>query len=115
MRSQHTASFAQLLNALGASVFVSTYQAGQLVLLRTNGELLNTHFRAFRKPMGLALREGRLAIGEHAHAGALRFFATGSLDHEPHAESILRRYLESALLTASVTCSTTGVSSRSFR
>ena len=44
-----------------------------------------------------------LAIGEHAHAGALRFFATGSLDQEPHAEPILRRYLESALLTASAT------------
>ena len=45
-------------------------------------------------------REG-LAIGEHAHAGALRFFATGSLDAEPAAEPVLRRYLESALLTAS--------------
>jgi hypothetical protein len=44
-----------------------------------------------------------LAIGEHAHAGALRFFATGSLTHEPHAEPILRRYLESAVLTASAT------------
>ena len=42
-----------------------------------------------------------LAIGEHAYAGALRFFATGSLDAEPGAEPILRRYLESALLTAS--------------
>jgi hypothetical protein len=44
-----------------------------------------------------------LAIGEHAYAGALRFFATGSLDDEPHAEAVLRRYLESALLTASAT------------
>jgi hypothetical protein len=44
-----------------------------------------------------------LAIGEHAHAGALRFFATGSLDGEPHAEPVLRRYLESALLTAYAT------------
>ena len=44
-----------------------------------------------------------LAIGEHAHAGALRFFATGSLAGEPHAESVLRRYLESALLTAFAT------------
>jgi hypothetical protein len=42
-----------------------------------------------------------LAVGEHAHAGALRFFATGSLDGEPHGEVVLRRYLESALLTAS--------------
>jgi hypothetical protein len=41
-----------------------------------------------------------LNIGEHAHAGALRFFATGSLENEPLAEPVLRRYLESALLTA---------------
>ena len=41
-----------------------------------------------------------LAIGEHAHAGALRFFASGSLADEPAAEPVLRRYLESALLTA---------------
>jgi hypothetical protein len=43
-----------------------------------------------------------LAVGEHAHAGALRFFATGSLEAEPQGEAVLRRYLESALLTASV-------------
>jgi hypothetical protein len=47
-------------------------------------------------------RDG-LVIGEHAHAGALRFFATGSLDDEPMAEPVLRRYLESALLTACAT------------
>ena len=39
-----------------------------------------------------------LPIGEHAYAGALRFFATGSLGDEPLAEPVLRRYLESALL-----------------
>jgi hypothetical protein len=44
-----------------------------------------------------------LAIGEHAHAGALRFFATGSLTDEPYAEPVLRRYLEAALLTAFAT------------
>ena len=41
-----------------------------------------------------------LAVGEHAYAGALRFFATGSLDAEPAAEPVLRRYLQSALVTA---------------
>lgn len=41
-----------------------------------------------------------LAIGEHAYAGALRFFATGSLEAEAVAEPVLRRYLEAALLTA---------------
>jgi hypothetical protein len=44
-----------------------------------------------------------LAIGEHAYAGALRFFATASLDAEPGAEPVLRRYLEAALLTVSAT------------
>ena len=44
-----------------------------------------------------------LDVGQHAYAGALRFFATGSLGDEPHAEAVLRRYLESALLTAYAT------------
>jgi hypothetical protein len=44
-----------------------------------------------------------LRIGEHAYAGALRFFASGSLSAEPHGEAVLRRYLESAVLTAFAT------------
>ena len=44
-----------------------------------------------------------LAIGEHAHAGALRFFASGSLEGERLAEPVLRRYLQSALLTTFAT------------
>jgi len=44
-----------------------------------------------------------LVIGEHAHAGTLRFFATGSLDGEPAADAIARRYLESALRVAFAT------------
>ena len=40
-----------------------------------------------------------LAVGEHALAGALRFFARGQLEGEPHGESILRRYFEASLLT----------------
>jgi len=49
------------------------------------------------------LRVDDLAIGEHAYAGALRFFATGSLDGEPYREAVLRRYVEAALLTAHAT------------
>ncbi len=44
-----------------------------------------------------------LQVGEHAYAGALRFFASGSLDDEPQGEAVLRRYLEAALLTACAT------------
>jgi hypothetical protein len=40
-----------------------------------------------------------LPIGEHAYAGALRYYARGDLENETFAEPILRRYLKSALLT----------------
>lgn len=47
--------------------------------------------------------DGSVRLGEHALAGALRFFARGELDSEEHGEAILRRYFESALLTQKVT------------
>ncbi|MFA6475016.1 MAG: capsule biosynthesis protein [Patescibacteria group bacterium] len=40
----------------------------------------------------------KVKIGEHAYAGALRYFATGTLDGQPKAEHVLRQYLLSALL-----------------
>ena len=33
------------------------------MILRAQGDVINTHFRSFDKPMGLAIRPGRLAIG----------------------------------------------------
>lgn len=41
-----------------------------------------------------------LAVGEHALAGALRFYARGDLEGEVLGEKILRRYLHASLLTA---------------
>lgn len=38
-------------------------------------------------------------IGEHAYAGALRYFASGNLNNEPEGEMVVRRYFEGALLT----------------
>lgn len=45
----------------------------------------------------------RLAVGEHAMAGTLRFFACGTLDGEPYGEQILRRYFNASLLTVFAT------------
>ena len=59
----HTPNFPELLRRLGASLLVTTYQAGKLVMVRDEGDHLNTHFRAFQAPMGLALERDRLAIG----------------------------------------------------
>ncbi|MGE3267349.1 MAG: capsule biosynthesis protein, partial [Chloroflexota bacterium] len=44
-----------------------------------------------------------LPIGEHAYAGALRYFARGDLSDEPHGEVVLRRYFEASLQAATVT------------
>lgn len=41
-----------------------------------------------------------IAVGEHAVAGALRFFARGDLDAEPLGIAVTRKYLESSLLIA---------------
>jgi uncharacterized protein (TIGR03032 family) len=63
--SQHTSNFPQLLQRLGISLIVSTYQAGKLIFLREQRETLNTHFRNFYSPMGMAYdsESGRLGIG----------------------------------------------------
>ena len=62
--SSSTPSFAELLNKAQSSVIVTTYQAGRVVLLRPDaGGGLNTHLRAFSRPMGVAVQRDRMALG----------------------------------------------------
>src|SRR6516162_8871860 len=63
LRAVNTPNFPGLLRRLGASLLVTTYQAGKLVMVRDDGDHLNTHFHAFQAPMGLALDGNRLAVG----------------------------------------------------
>ena len=63
LRSVYTQSFPEFLNQLGSSLLVSTYQTGKLICARYDGGQLNTHFRDFSRPMGLAVAPGRIAIG----------------------------------------------------
>ncbi len=63
LRAVHTPNFPAILRRLGASLLVTTYQAGKLVMVRDEGDHLNTHFRSFQAPMGLALHRDRLALG----------------------------------------------------
>src|SRR5262249_2929001 len=64
LRSKHTSNFPALLEQLGSSILVSTYQAGKLALLRSDGTAaVNTHFCGFKRPMGLAADSTRLALG----------------------------------------------------
>jgi uncharacterized protein (TIGR03032 family) len=63
LRAVHSTNFPGLLRRLGASLLVTTYQAGKLVMVRADGDHLNTHFRSLQAPMGLALDGNRLAVG----------------------------------------------------
>src|SRR6478735_6193659 len=63
LRAVHTPNFPALLRGLGASLLVTTYQAGKLVMVRDEGDHLNTHFRSFQAPMGMALSGDRMAVG----------------------------------------------------
>ncbi len=63
LKSVHTSNLPDIFDKLGISLVVSTYQAGKVILIRNDGGNLNTHFRTFSKPMGIAADRTRLTIG----------------------------------------------------
>lgn len=63
LASVHTTNFPDLLRQLRGSLLVTTYQAGKLVILRPDGNSINTHFRNFNRPMGLVADRHRLVLG----------------------------------------------------
>jgi uncharacterized protein (TIGR03032 family) len=63
LRSVHTKSMASLLHELGSSLLVSTYQSGRVIVVRPDGDRVNTHFRSFASPMGMARTADLLAVG----------------------------------------------------
>ena len=64
LRSVYTNNLIQLFKQNRFSLVISTYQAGKVIMVRADGEQLNTHFRHFKRPMGLAANPTRMAIGE---------------------------------------------------
>ncbi|MGR3278424.1 TIGR03032 family protein [Acaryochloris marina NIES-2412] len=64
LRSVYTSNLAQLFSQNRFALVVSTYQAGKVILVRAEKDQLNTHFRHFNRPMGLAANATRMAIGE---------------------------------------------------
>lgn len=63
LTSIHTHSFPEILDQLGISLIVSTYQAGKVILLRNDGGTLNTHFKSFDQPMGIAINQNKITLG----------------------------------------------------
>jgi uncharacterized protein (TIGR03032 family) len=86
LRSVYTQNFPEFLNQLGSSLLVSTYQTGKLICARYDGGQLNTHFRDFPRPMGLAVAPGRIAIGTRAEVLDYRNFPAVAAKVEPQGK-----------------------------
>jgi uncharacterized protein (TIGR03032 family) len=67
-----TDSFTALLQQLGASLLISTYQANKLLVARATGGGLSMLVRTFDRLMGLAADGGRLALGCRDQVWTLR-------------------------------------------
>src|SRR5216684_6787284 len=65
-------SFVALLQQLGASLLISTYQANKLLVARAAGNGLSMLVRTFERPMGLAVDAQRLTIGTRNQIWLLR-------------------------------------------
>lgn len=65
-------TFVALLQQLGASLLVSTYQANKLLAVRATGNGISTLVRTFDRPMGLAVDGHRLALGTRKEVWFLR-------------------------------------------
>ncbi|HEX3147589.1 MAG TPA: TIGR03032 family protein [Gemmataceae bacterium] len=72
VRFEHSQSFVPLLQRLGGSILISTYQAGKLVVVGTDQQGLALGFYNFDRPMGLAVGPDRLALAARDSVWILR-------------------------------------------
>ena len=68
----HSNTFPAVLEHLNATLLVTTYQAGKLVVIRARGGRVSTLLRSFDQAMGLAVDPRRLAIGTRFQVWDLR-------------------------------------------
>jgi uncharacterized protein (TIGR03032 family) len=86
LRSVYTGSLPPLLDRMDSSLLISTYQTGKLICARYDQGRVNTHFRNFDKPMGLAVHQGRFALGTRTEVWDYRNMAEAAPKIEPEGK-----------------------------
>jgi len=81
--SASTESFKAALQHAASSLLISTYQTNRLVCARAQNGGLNTHFRLYDKPMGIAVAPGRIAVGTRTEVWDLRDMPQAAAKLEP--------------------------------
>lgn len=82
VRHEYTHSLPSLLTQLGVSLLVSTYQAGKVVSVGVAQGELALSYHNFERPMGLAVKPDRIAVGARAQI----WFLSSAPDLAPHIE-----------------------------
>jgi uncharacterized protein (TIGR03032 family) len=72
VRYEHTLNLVPLLTQLQASLLVSTYQAGKVVVVGVSGGQLSLAYPNFERAMGVAVHPDRIAVGTQTHVWVLR-------------------------------------------
>jgi len=60
---EYTENIPALLKKLNIALAFTSYQAGRLMLVRSDGESLDVNFKSFKRPMGLVANEDGLTLG----------------------------------------------------
>jgi uncharacterized protein (TIGR03032 family) len=96
--SKSTDNFAKILKALNISLVVTSYQSSRLILIRSDGENIDTNLKAYPRPMGVYANEERITLGTLTEViefkkskTVLNEIKNGSLDQE---ENFSRKLLE---------------------
>lgn len=63
VRYEYSNNLVPILNQLGASLIVSTYQAGKLVVVGVHNDALQISFHNFERAMGVAVGRNQIAVG----------------------------------------------------
>jgi uncharacterized protein (TIGR03032 family) len=82
VRYEHSRNFPRVLEHLGASLLVSTYQAGKVFVVGARQGELALAFHNFEQAMGIAVRPDRIAVGTRSQVWFLR----GAPDIAPRLE-----------------------------
>lgn len=72
VRYEFTPVLADILSHLKASLMVTTYQAGKLLVLGVHNKALRISFASYEQPMGLAVHNDRMALGTRRQMNFLR-------------------------------------------
>ncbi|MDD2790675.1 MAG: TIGR03032 family protein [Sulfurimonas sp.] len=96
--STSTDNFAKILKALNISLAVTSYQSARLILIRSDGENIDTNLKAFPRPMGIYADENHLTLGTFNQVlefkrndAILKSIQNGSLDN---TENFSKKVLE---------------------